>query len=421
MEAPGLALVQERLEAIEEACALLEDAREADTLRWSLLYGRDTGLHSWSRSNKLPLEKRWYWHERGGWQRIRTRMSRREWIERHVKIKTKGGEVQPLKLNQAQRVLEAKILRMERAGLPVRIQILKGRQLGMSTYIQAVLFWAVMTIPLFRVLMVAHRKSTMKSIFAKIHFMRRRLCKQDGKPFDFLVPVKSREALEIADPIGGSIIIDSAEVDEPGHGETVDGVHNTETSRWPNAAEKAKGIDQVIPEKPWTYAFDESTANGDTGYFRDKFWRCEAKQSGENVDDEEEFASGWQAIFLAWWLDPQYRWSAIFGKPPTEEHVAKIESTLTDDERWMLRQQYLVHGKGWVNVDYDCIAWWRYFLQEKLNGDTGKLLEQYPPSPRHAFIATGRPCFETELLDRVELNCQRDPIWRGEIVLAGAA
>lgn len=64
------------------------------------------------------------------WMRIRKRLRRREWIEKFFPIRSKKGEIVLLTLNPAQRMIEAEILRRERLGIPVRLQILKARQMG---------------------------------------------------------------------------------------------------------------------------------------------------------------------------------------------------------------------------------------------------------------------------------------------------
>ena len=56
-----------------------------------------------------------------------------DYIENCLKIKTKSGTVVPFRLNDAQRKLYAVAKRQQDAGKPVRLIILKARQLGFST------------------------------------------------------------------------------------------------------------------------------------------------------------------------------------------------------------------------------------------------------------------------------------------------
>ena len=69
----------------------------------------------------------------------------REYIESCLKIRTKSGAVVPFRLNAAQQKLYAVAKRQQDEGKPVRIIILKARQLGFSTLTEALLFHACAT------------------------------------------------------------------------------------------------------------------------------------------------------------------------------------------------------------------------------------------------------------------------------------
>lgn len=64
----------------------------------------------------------------------------KDYIESCLKIKTKSGTVVPFRLNDAQRKLYAVAKRQQDAGKPVRLIILKARQLGFSTLTEGLIF-----------------------------------------------------------------------------------------------------------------------------------------------------------------------------------------------------------------------------------------------------------------------------------------
>ena len=68
-----------------------------------------------------------------------------DYIESCLKIKTKSGTVVPFRLNDAQRKLYAVAKRQQDAGKPVRLIILKARQLGFSTLTEGLIFHACAT------------------------------------------------------------------------------------------------------------------------------------------------------------------------------------------------------------------------------------------------------------------------------------
>jgi hypothetical protein len=58
-----------------------------------------------------------------------------------LKIRTKSGEIVPLKLNRGQRFLHERWNGSARPASRVRAIIVKGRQMGISTYLQARYYW----------------------------------------------------------------------------------------------------------------------------------------------------------------------------------------------------------------------------------------------------------------------------------------
>lgn len=89
----------------------------------------------------------------------------REYIESCLKIRTKSGAVVPFRLNAAQQKLYAVAKRQQDEGKPVRIIILKARQLGFSTLTEALLFHACATRANVNALVVAHREDATANLF----------------------------------------------------------------------------------------------------------------------------------------------------------------------------------------------------------------------------------------------------------------
>jgi hypothetical protein len=63
-----------------------------------------------------------------------------KYIEEYVKIRDKAGKIIEFKLNQGQLKLYEAIKRQKKENKPVRIIILKARQIGFSTLTEAVIF-----------------------------------------------------------------------------------------------------------------------------------------------------------------------------------------------------------------------------------------------------------------------------------------
>src|SRR5580693_319951 len=80
-------------------------------------------------------------------------------------IRTKSGELVPLKLNKAQTFLHER-LEMQRAKGKVRAIIVKGRQLGISTYLQARFYWKLWrTTKALRAFILTHEQDATDNLF----------------------------------------------------------------------------------------------------------------------------------------------------------------------------------------------------------------------------------------------------------------
>lgn len=64
----------------------------------------------------------------------------KKYIEAFLCIKTKESEIVPFRLNSAQRRLYECIKEQQAAGKPIRIIILKSRQMGFSTLTEALIY-----------------------------------------------------------------------------------------------------------------------------------------------------------------------------------------------------------------------------------------------------------------------------------------
>lgn len=343
------------------------------------------------------------------------RMSPREWIERYIKIRNKKGEIVPLILNDAQRRLEAEIVHMERQERPVRIVILKARQMGFSTYVQARMFELMMRTAFKRALIIAHRRDTSRLLLNMARTMLSQIVREDGERWDFAMDSRSTGRLRWAEPINSEVEITSAEVAEPGHGDTCQYVHLSETSRWPDAEIKAKGVMQIVPDAPRTYAFNESTANGDTGYFREEFWNGWNERHIPITDHRR--STPWVSHFYPWFQHQEYRWTRTWGigQELPIDLEREIMSSLDEDEKLLLETKYFLRRRGYVTVDVDQLAWRRLTIRAKLGSNLAAFQEQYPANPEEAFFSSGSPAFDNQKLRRL-LNAaeQNPPVWKGE-------
>lgn len=292
-----------------------------------------------------------------------------------LKIRTKKGTVEPLVLNVAQkRLVEIADNQWNTEG-KVRIIVLKARQMGLSTAIGGWIFHKVTTKKAERAIVVTHHADSTTALFDMVKRF------YDALP-DILKPSKkysSRKELAF-DKLDSGYVVATAGGENIGRGQTVRFAHLSEVAFWPpaKANEQFNGLLQTIPDDHGTAIFIESTANGVSGLFHET-WQGAVR--GEN---------GFIPVFLPWFIQDEYREEPLpsFRRTPEEQHLA--ETLGLDDQQLAWRRKKI------AQVGRDL------FMQE------------YPSTPEEAFLTSGRPVFNPELIHKLLQEAQ-EPMHRMEL------
>lgn len=315
----------------------------------------------------------------------------KDYIENCLKIKTKSGTVVPFRLNDAQRKLYAVAKRQQDAGKPVRLIILKARQLGFSTLTEGLIFHACATRRNVNALIVAHREDATANLFrmSKLFYdelpapVKPMLRASNAQELVFENPSKLRSEREARPGLRSRIRCATAGGRGIGRSDTLQCVHLSEYAFWPDGADgKAStlaGILQAVPSLPGTMVVIESTANG----FEDFKERWDAAVAGEN---------DFEPVFFAWFENPDYSMPVV---PGTE---------WTPEERELRDAYRLTDGQ---------LQWRRWCIANNCGGSLDMFRQEYPASPGEAFLHSGTGVFDNE---QIVLRLERlpEPAGRGE-------
>ena len=314
-----------------------------------------------------------------------------DYIESCLKIKTKSGTVVPFRLNDAQRKLYAVAKRQQDAGKPVRLIILKARQLGFSTLTEGLIFHACATRKNVNALIVAHREDATANLFrmSKLFYdelpvpVKPMLRASNAQELVFENPSKLRSEREARPGLRSRIRCATAGGRGIGRSDTLQCVHLSEYAFWPDGADgKAStlaGILQAVPSLPGTMVVIESTANG----FEDFKERWDAAVAGEN---------DFEPVFFAWFENPDYSMPVVPGTEWTpEERDLRDAYRLTDEQ----------------------LQWRRWCIANNCGGSLDMFRQEYPASPGEAFLHSGTGVFDNE---QIVLRLERlpSPAGRGE-------
>jgi len=272
-----------------------------------------------------------------------------------LKIRTKSGRIEPFLFNRAQEYLHERLEDQKAVTGKVRALVLKGRQQGCSTYVQARDFFIVSTSRGMKAFIITHEAEATKNLFD----MTKRY--NDELP-DGLVPAPdTSSAKELKfNTLGSSYAVGTAGNKSVGRSQTIQIFHGSEVAYWPHAEEHAKGILQAVPNEDGTEIILESTANGIGNYFYN-MWM--AATSGQ---------SDFQAIFIPWYWQPEY----------TRELRSDESGTLSDEE-----EEYLnLFGSNGLTKQH--LYWRRHKIYEFGNDyESSKELfnVEYPMTAIDAF------------------------------------
>lgn len=149
-------------------------------------------------------------------------------------------------------------------------------------------------------------------------------------------------------------------------------LHATEMSSWGDPEGVKSLVASLAESNPFRFYHWESTARGFNHFY--DMW-CDAKKSVSS-----------KAIFVSFWSNDFYRaarhsdiWKAYWG----------FKGRPTSDEKdWIAA----VKGMYGFEIDDTQVAWWRWKIAEGV-GDELMMMQEFPPTEDHAFIATGSQFF----------------------------
>lgn len=308
---------------------------------------------------------------------------------RVLKIRTKQGQLIPFALNPSQVKIDKKIAEIKAQGKPIRIIILKARQMGFSTYTEGKIFRKTSMTKLTNSMIIAHKEDASNNLFnmSKLFYeempayLRPMKKASNAKELIFENPTPNAAEKQANPGLRSKIKIDTAKNLGAGRSDTIRNLHASEVAFWDNAEMVMLGLMQAVPNDPDTMVIVESTPNGVGGYFYD-LWQ-KAKR-GEN-----EFIP----LFFAWWEHPEYQMPVPVG------------FTLDEEEREI---------KSAYNLTDEQMAWRRWCIENNCNGDKELFKQEYPSNDIEAFLTSGRPVFNTQTLQIMLEEC-KPPKWVGNI------
>ena len=308
---------------------------------------------------------------------------------KYLYIKTKKKELVPLVPNVVQQKVLNQIRALRIAKRPIRIAVLKGRQFGLSTLIEAIIYCFSSQIANTNALIMSDNEDGSKYLFDMTKTYHEELAARQPH----LAPSKkySNEMKLEFDHRRSVILIDTAKNVDAGRKYTFHLAHLSEVSRFKNFLDTMLSLMQSIPDNSETMCFLETTANGENDFCA--WWRQkEAEIKGGSSD--------WVLIFLSWKDHEEYQRPFITEseKKYFVTHMSPEDKIVMDTHKLTLEQMH----------------WRKYMIVDKCGGKLDKFKQEYPLTADEAFISSGKRIFPVEICNPQVPNII-EPRARGEV------
>lgn len=321
----------------------------------------------------------------------------RKFAPAFLKIKDERGNIIPLNFNYAQEKTLSVIEDLQKRGKPIRLIVLKARQVGISTMLQGWTYHWNSTHLNQRALTMGHKVDASNNLFD----IYKRYYDNVPKALQPMIE-KSNEKKVSFRKLKSENKVDTAGSGEVGRSDTFQVLHLTEVAFYPDAKTTLLGLLQGA--KYAVAQFIESTANGLGNLFH-SMWV-----------DAIEGNSDFVPIFISWLEFPTYKRDF-----ENEDERKRLEIDLgnslfneyENEERMLLEQ----------GATLEQLNWRRWAIKNLCQNSVSQFHQEYPTTWQEAFVSTGRPVFPANICNKNKADALefvrsgRKPLRIGDLVV----
>lgn len=329
-----------------------------------------------------------------------------------MRIRTKQGEWAPFHFNEIQIRLAQHVAWRWHYDMPIYVIVPKARQMGVSTFWEAVFFSLCVLSPLYRAAVVAHEDQSALEIFGITRGYHK------GLPDAYRLDMENEQQGYLQWVKGCSFWVGTIKTgDALAKGPTLNAIHFSEAANFSD-----KGLDPFAPvasamgalaKNEKAIVVYESTAKGKDSFF---FEECERARKG---------TSGYTLLFLPWYLMPDYRMSwghfcdLVMANPKAQHPGDRFVPTAEEEAlREKVYRQKIGSGEELFRhprfLDDEQLIWRRWVLMEDCKGKLEVFQRYYPSTYEEAFASTEH-CLFDEACQAHYRERSRQPKARGNV------
>ncbi len=298
------------------------------------------------------------------------RSSLQKFGESCLKIKTKDKRIVRFKMNTAQKyahkIIEDQIVRTGK----VRVLVLKGRQQGMSTYVAARYYHRSSMWKATNVYILSHEQKATDNLFDMVDRY------HTSNPLAPVTGADSAKELEF-EHLDSSYAVATAGKKAGGRGRTPHLFHGSEVAFWANASDHFAASVQGVPDIEGSEIILESTANGPTGEFFERWQEAEAAADGQVDTNGNPVHSDYIPIFIPWYWQEEY----------TRDTDEDFSLSITAEEGQLSEDEYA----KLFDLTIGQMAWRRAKISELRSYNLFD--QEYPATAQMAFVNSGVKSF----------------------------
>lgn len=298
-----------------------------------------------------------------------------------LKILDKEGKLIPFVFNTPQQILHEAVEKQKAEKGWVRVLVLKARKQGVSTYVQGRNYHRTTLWKHQHSYILTHEQPATEVIFEIVERYQR------SNPLAPIVGTSNAKELSFA-KLESSYTVATAGTKAGGRGGTPRFFHGSEVAFWPNAKDHFKGSVNAVPDAPGTETILESTANGPSGEFYER-WQNAIAGRGDYI-----------AVFIPWFASPEY------AREPDEFFELNAESEDGEISEVEYAEMF--------ELSLAQMCWRRAKILAVGGPDAFK--QEYPATAEEAFVSADRNSF-IDPLSVLRARKRRGVIAGGPLIL----
>ena len=350
--------------------------------------------------------------------RLRYRHDFPFWTATLVRIHNKDAGADVLfRLRYPQRMLVSRFEEKRRAGLPIRLILLKARQWGGSTTTQLYMAWLQFIHKRgLNSLIIAHQGAASDEIKDMFDTMIKdyplEMLHEMGECYDTnepkMIGVGKSGSTHRVPQRNCKIKIGTAERPDGCRGGAYSLVHLSEVGIWKKTDGKSpedivRSACSGILFKPYTMIVMESTANGTGNFFHTEY----------TAAADPKIPSQYEALFISWFDIEQYSLpfenSRALRDFATALHANRENGNVMSAREESGRYLWWLWEKG---ASLEAINW--YVQERSGKNDHGVMASEYPSDDVEAFVHSGSMVFDRYQVEEFEKGC-RPPRFIGDV------